>query len=245
MSTRARAGHAWRAAAIALALVLVAPHVEAQKTSSVKTPDARRHLDRGLALFEAHDYDHAAEEFRQGYAVEPAPDFLYALAQAERLGGDCAAAREAYRAFLETRPPRDEAALAEENLAKCASASSPPPAPSPASAPAPAPASPSAPSPSSPPATSPQPDHLASSSRRFYEDVPGDVLGATGIAALGAGLGLALAGNAQASSSASATTYDDVQRDGDHARTLRWVAVACAGAGAALLVLSIVRYATR
>jgi len=82
-------------------------------------PEAKVVLDEGLALYEARSYAQALAAFRRGYALDPHPDFLYAMAQAERLSGDCRAASEDYRRFLKADPPAHEASLARENLAKC------------------------------------------------------------------------------------------------------------------------------
>src|SRR5258708_28070188 len=83
------------------------------------TPEARARLDAGLRDFQNHAYDAAIAEFREGYRLQPHPDFLYALAQAERMSGDCAGAVQAYRQFLQTDPPANEAEIAKYNIARC------------------------------------------------------------------------------------------------------------------------------
>lgn len=86
------------------------------------TPEAKAHLDRGLARFGDKQYAAAIAEFDAGYGIDPHPDFLYAKAQAQRLGGDCRAAVVSYRAFLDAAPPESEAALARGNLERCEAA---------------------------------------------------------------------------------------------------------------------------
>lgn len=82
-------------------------------------PEARPHLDHGLERFAARDYAAAIAAFDAGFAIDPHPDFLYAKAQAQRLGGDCRAALVTYRAFLDRHPPEAEAELARGNVARC------------------------------------------------------------------------------------------------------------------------------
>src|SRR5438046_3550488 len=82
-------------------------------------PTAKAELDRGLERFAAHDYVTAIAAFDAGYAIDPHPDFLYAKAQAQRLGGDCRSAIDTYTAFLASAPPASESELAKGNIAKC------------------------------------------------------------------------------------------------------------------------------
>jgi hypothetical protein len=94
-------------------------------------PAAWRLYRRGLDHFNAGRYGDAVDDFRASYDVTPSPGLLYNVAQALRLGGDCAGARKAYDEFLATNPPekirrRTEARLAE--LKGCASGPTQPPA---------------------------------------------------------------------------------------------------------------------
>jgi len=107
-------------------------------------PDAKKLLDRGLSLYEKGSYDEASAVLREGLALDPHPDFYYALGQSERRAGRCEAASEAYLAFLATNPPKKEAELARSNRDRC----EPRPAPDPP---------PPAPTPSEPPAAAPSP----------------------------------------------------------------------------------------
>jgi tetratricopeptide (TPR) repeat protein len=78
-----------------------------------KKAEARRQFERGNLLYAQGRYDLAIEALKAGYALDDRPDFLYALGQAERRRGDCAAALSYYQAYLETAPsaPRAEATL--------------------------------------------------------------------------------------------------------------------------------------
>jgi tetratricopeptide (TPR) repeat protein len=103
---------------------------------------AHEHLERGLRYYDTQRYEEAIREFRDGYALEPDPQFLYALGQAERKRGNCTAAVELYRTYLRSAPTDRQARVAEEQIARCTSAepvvaapAAPPPALAPPSPP--------------------------------------------------------------------------------------------------------------
>lgn len=75
-------------------------------------PRARDYLAAGIERFEAEDYENAAAQFRLGLAIQEHPDLLYALAQSERMLGDCARALEHYRATLDKVEAESERAEA-------------------------------------------------------------------------------------------------------------------------------------
>lgn len=185
--------------------------------------------DRGVAAYQQHDYEAAVTAFHDAYELDPRPEILFAWAQAERLGGDCAHAVIHYRKFLDGHPPAVQAKAAQGPLERCERvlATAPPPVP-PAEAPVepgPAPAPPAVVLTETPP---PPPK----AERHFYQDGLGDVL-------VGAGVAAAIAGGvliATAGSPDDARTYDDFQMRRDTALShQRWGAIAL-GAGAALFV---------
>jgi len=183
--------------------------------------------ERGVAAYQRHDYEAAVQAFHDAYEVDPRPEILFAWAQAERLGGDCAHAVIHYRKFLDGHPPAVQAKAAQAPLERCERvlATAPPAAPAPEAAVEPAPAPPAVVLTEKPPPP-PKP------SRHFYEDGLGDVLVGAGIAAAAAG-GVLLA---TAGSPDDARTYDDFQMRRDTALShQRWGLVAI-GAGAALFV---------
>jgi tetratricopeptide (TPR) repeat protein len=98
---------------VGLLLVSAATPAFAQLTS------AQTYLDRGLRSYAVGQYPEAIADFRAGYKLEPRPDFLYALGQAERMSGDCRAAVNSYRAFLRTSPPGVAAESARQNIDRC------------------------------------------------------------------------------------------------------------------------------
>ena len=80
---------------------------------------AQGDLDRGLRSYAVGQYAEAIAAFRAGYQLEPRPELLYALAQAERMSGDCKAAIETYHAFLRTHPSAAATRRTQENLDRC------------------------------------------------------------------------------------------------------------------------------
>lgn len=91
---------ATRSLACIVVTLLALSAIAAAQPSHVMKPEARAHLQRGLKLYEQAHYDDAIAELREGLAVDPQPDILYALGQAERKKGDCARAVEYYQSCL-------------------------------------------------------------------------------------------------------------------------------------------------
>lgn len=102
-------------------VIMLAGTAQAQLPDSElpTVPQAVEHLRKGQAYFDRANYTAAIAEFHAGYAIEPKRAFLLALAQAERLGGDCKAAVPHYREFLATDPPDELKTFAERGLAGC------------------------------------------------------------------------------------------------------------------------------
>lgn len=84
-----------------------------------QTALADDHLERGLEHYAAGDYELAIDEFVAGYEIDPQPELLFALAQAERLSGDCASARVYYGEFLDTEPTEAQRAAAQMHIDAC------------------------------------------------------------------------------------------------------------------------------
>jgi hypothetical protein len=64
------------------------------------SPKAAAHFQKGGNYFNAQLYKKAITEFQAGYLIDPQPEFLYAIGQAQRLEGDCKDALVAYQHFL-------------------------------------------------------------------------------------------------------------------------------------------------
>src|SRR5258705_2801369 len=131
-------------------LLLGAPRLSYPGEPAMK-PEARAHLERGLAAYGDKDWPRAIREFRAGYAIDPRPDFLFAWAQSARLSGDCAAAIDLYQEFIATGPSPEQSDAAQKMTDRCreslaaAPAETPEPAPPRVVAKAPAERPPSAP----------------------------------------------------------------------------------------------------
>jgi len=207
-------------------------------------PEAKAHLEKGLRAYDVQSYAEAIDEFRAGYQIDARPEFLYALAQAERLSGDCKGAMEAYRSFLRTSPSSRQEASAKKNLQRCAheleaaaaaaSAAQPPPPPE-------GPAEPAAERAAVPPPTEPPPRSP------YYRDVLGGVALGLGLGAVAAGGALWGIGEGQIANVNAATRYDDFTRataSAQSAESTRIAGIVTVSVGGALLVLSAVRYGT-
>src|SRR6185436_18273897 len=65
-------------------------------------PRARELYKRGIEEYKAQKYEAAVASLKESYDLDPRPDALFALAQAERLGGRCPEARVHYKKLLES-----------------------------------------------------------------------------------------------------------------------------------------------
>jgi tetratricopeptide (TPR) repeat protein len=68
------------------------------------TPTARELSDRGLRQYQAGDLDAAIESFMGAFALSDNTGLLFNVAQAYRLKGDCALAKEYYSRYLVAAP---------------------------------------------------------------------------------------------------------------------------------------------
>jgi tetratricopeptide (TPR) repeat protein len=98
---------------------LALAHAAHAQPASAPSGEAKTHLDRGVSLYQSGAYDEAAAEFQAGLRILDHADLWYALAQAERKLGHCAKAIDAYRHFLKSHPPAEEAERAELNVKRC------------------------------------------------------------------------------------------------------------------------------
>jgi hypothetical protein len=206
---------------------------------------AKAHLERGLKHFTEREYEAAIAEFEAGQKLDPRPDLIFALAQAERLSGDCASAVLYYREFLAGEPSEKQAEAARTNLERCekvlstsrareqeeaarkaAPAEAPPPPTTPVEAPPPAPAEIRIRTPG-------------------YTDVLGDVLLGAGVAAAGAGGYFWLQSTSSRDAALDAGSYDEYTSNLDDAEQQRTIAIGALSAGGVLVTAAVVRYLTR
>lgn len=208
------------------ALLLLAPSAGAQDDPVTR---AQRHLDAGLADFQKGAYAAALLEFEAGYALDARPAFLYAMAQAHRMQGDCATAIALYERFLVSQPPPSAAQVAatRANIERCGGAPQLE-AEDPAAtivieeAPATAPATPRA-------------------ERKRWSPVDLTLVGA-GALSLGLGVAFVVASYSDEEDASMAFTYRDHAALLDRAGSRRvggWIAIA---AGTALMTTGIIRH---
>lgn len=102
----------------ALLLVYAAP-ASAQATQSTEAEneaDARHHFQIGSDLFEAGDYERAAEEFDAAYELSPRPELLYNIYLSHERLGNLARAEAALAAFVDAGTPGHRQAPLERRL---------------------------------------------------------------------------------------------------------------------------------
>lgn len=184
------------------------------------------------------DLDGAIETIRGARKTSDEPLLLYVEAQLQRLAEDCEAAVPLYEAFLDTEPPAEDQAAANEALEQCREQVGEPEVPPPVVAPIqpePAPPGPVEPTPAPQPAPTAQgPDRLG-----LALWISGGVLLAGGAATYGAAWGL------RSRADRGGPTLDTYLQREDRARTLSGVGVALAGVGAAVLVGAVIRHVVR
>lgn len=188
---------------------------------------AEAHERAAAEYFRVGNFEAALVEFRAAYALDPKPDYLYAMAAIEEQRGGCAAAIDLYERFLATDPPAEDVAVAREAIAACKQklgvVERPPPEPR---------AEPSTPPPER---------------RRvpFYRDVLGTSLVGAGAVATGVGLAFYLGARDEAAAAEepglTREEYDARWRRAQDRR--RWATIV-GGAGVAVLAAGAVRWVT-
>ncbi len=210
--------------------------------------DAQRRFEIGLRHYAVAAYDAAIAEFKAAYELEPRPSFLYNLAQAERLSGDCERAIVTYRTFLRTRPARAWAEAAQGNIDRCAALGAAPAPrvaePAPRVEPAPAPAPPVVAADAAAPVKVDRPARVRTRTP-WYKDPLGDVLAAGGILALGAGAALWATADVDIRAANRAATLDEFTARGAGAEGRRIGGIVTVSVGGALLLGGIIRYVAR
>jgi hypothetical protein len=213
--------------------------------SVARADEAQDHVDRALRAYNVQDWSVALREYKAAYEIDPQPQTLWAIAQTQRLSGDCRSAILTYKAYL--RGASASGANAAERFIKdCegtvdaqrkalddqprAEPAKPPPAPPPVTpvvTPAPAPAKQTAHS-------SPRPTLL---------DPLGDVLAIVGVGGLATGTVFLLQGNSNMSAAAAKRPYQAYDKAVDDARTQQRIGVGALVGGGVVAGLAIWRFA--
>lgn len=99
-------------AALASALTLT--------TASFAQPDvAADHAKKGQVAYDLQDWPTAIKEYEAAYKAEQKPEYLWALAQTQRLSGKYADAIRTYKAFQRSDVSPNQANAAEMMVTKC------------------------------------------------------------------------------------------------------------------------------
>ncbi len=191
-------------------------------------PKARELYKRGIEEYKARKYEAAAATLKASYDLDPKPDALFALAQAERLGGRCAEARTHYKLLLEQTTELATAKAVQTNLDLCG------PEPEPAKA---------APPEAEPPAPPPQTITKTVVREVRRSDKLATALLAGGMLGLGAGGGLFLASRNSRGDADRALTLDDHDKLVARADRERLASFAAGGAGVLMIGAAIARWA--
>lgn len=154
---------------------------------------AKRHYDRGTALFALDRYDEAIKEFEAGYLEVPLPAFLYNIGQAHRKAGRTERARSYFERYLEMAPEAADRPQVERIIAEIDAALTPAaPAAAPPQPPAPTPAAAIA-APAAPPAASAAPSDKAPEAAPRRTWLWGVIGGAGALVVAGVVVGVVLA----------------------------------------------------
>jgi hypothetical protein len=205
--------------------------------------EVRARWEHGLAEHAARHYRAASEDFAACYRLDPRREFLFAWAQATRLGGDCETAVALYRRYLQAAVSAKQADAARSQLAACeaelaartratqgTSSEIRPVIAAPRIEPA-------VPARDLPVRTDAQPRSP------WYRDLWGDVLAGTGVAALAAGTLLYISSAHDASS--NAPTYGAYAARFADAERARAVAIVALGTGSALVAAGVLHIILR
>jgi hypothetical protein len=226
---------------VALAISSVASAARAQSTSDSGAPS---HEKRAQVAYALQDWPSAIREFEAAFQDEQKPDFLWGIAQAQRLSGDCKAAINTYKSYRRSEISAEQSAAADSRIQHCekelqqTAQSAPTPDPQLAHASAPEPSAAVSSTRSTKALTEP-----LESPRPFYADAFGDVLVLTGVAAAGAGTYFLFAGNSamQNAQNASFTSYDSDTR---HASREQLIGVTTLAGGGLFVACGVVRFLT-
>jgi tetratricopeptide (TPR) repeat protein len=80
---------------------------------------ARQLFELGIDEYKQKQYEAAAASMNKAYALDPIPETLYALAQSERMAGDCNGAIKHYEKLLDTAKDDQTVNAVKANLELC------------------------------------------------------------------------------------------------------------------------------
>jgi len=233
---------------LALGVVLaIASATGVARAQSVPDSAPPGHEKRAQVAYALQDWPTAIREFEAAFQSEQKPDYLWGIAQAQRLSGDCKAAINTYKSYRRSEITADQSAAADSRIQHCeeelkqrAAQVPATPGPVPARALAAASSGAATPAPGATEAPAPASREL---SKPFYTDAAGDVLVLTGLAAAGVGTYFLLAGNS-AMKDAKNSSYSSYEEDTKQASRQQVVGVATLAGGGLLVACGVVRFLT-
>ncbi len=184
-------------------------------------------MKKGIELYKAGKYAEALPHLEKAYQLDPKPDTLFALAQAQRLSGDCASAATNYRKVIELVSDMNVAKLVQQNLSLC-EADEPQPTPA-AAEPEPA-------------AVQPQVIEKEVVHEVDRTDKLAAVMLGGGMLAIGVAGGLLVAASNNADAADRAKSLDDHDLLADRATTQRTMMYVAGGVGVAMIGVAVFRW---
>ncbi|MBV8758879.1 MAG: hypothetical protein JO257_16450 [Deltaproteobacteria bacterium] len=184
-------------------------------------------MKKGIDQYKAGKYPEAAATLQQVYDLDHKPETLFALAQAQRLAGDCPSAAANYHKVLDQISDMNTAKLVEQSLALCE-----PPKPE------------SKPEPAAPP-PAPAPPQIITKTvvqETSKTDVVAASLFGVGMLSLGAAGGLYLAASSNADAADKAATLDAHNSLSDKAKSEDVGMMVAAGVGVVAIGYAVFRW---
>jgi len=186
--------------------------------------DAKDLFKQGVDAYKAGHYEDSKKLLKKSYDLDPNPNTLFALAQAERLLGECKLAVEHYNKILEQVNDLNVSKLVQQNLSLCEKQE-------PGSAPAPSPAK-----------GEPQVVTKVVTRDVGHSDKLAITAMTFGALSLGAAGGLYIASSSDKDAADKARTLDDHNSLADRANSEKTMCFIAAGAGVALAGFAVYRW---
>lgn len=200
-------------------------------TEALANPQARTLFKKGIEEYKAKKYGEASITLLKSYELDPRPDTLFALAQAERFDGRCNDAVEHYKKLLEQTTDLPTAKAIQSNIDLCA----PPKPVEPEIKPDP-PVEPVTITPPAPTTIT----KLVVRTERSVDKLAVVTLSAGGLA-LGTSVAFYLAGRANDNDSKTATTLIESNRLYERSKDQKAIAYVSAGVGVGLVGYGVFR----
>lgn len=208
---------------------------------------AQTHVDAGLALYAAKDYEAAIVELEAAYNLDPQPALLYATAQAYRLANKCLVALDLYQRFVASAPSGAQLAAARHGIAACEAVLAEPAVnhPEPARVPVAAPPPPPRPAPATPPPAVAVAVVAEPGATPWYADRVGGTLTGAGVVGIGVGATFLVLASRSERRAKTAVFRDDFVHALDEATQRRRIGAVALSAGAGLAAAGIAVYVFR